>query len=92
MNDPYRIETTPTFERDFKRLDAAMARRVSKKIVHLAAHPELLGQPLRNMPRDLAGLHKYRVGDFRVLYWVYHSERLLRLYAVQHRSTVYRDL
>lgn len=92
MGDPFRIVTTPSFERDFRKLDATVARRVSNKIAHLAAHPELMGQPLRNTPADLAGLQKYRVGDFRVLYMIGHSERLLKLYAVQHRSTVYRDL
>ena len=92
MNEAYRVLSTPSFERDFRKLDATVARRVSKKISHLAAHPELMGQPLRNMPADLAGLHKHRVGNFRVLYWIDHTERLLKLYAVQHRSTVYRDL
>lgn len=92
MNEPYRVVSTPTFERDFRKLDDTVARRVSKKIAHLAAHPELMGQALHNMPADLAGLQKYRVGDFRVLYWIDHSERLLKLYAVQHRSTVYRGL
>ena len=92
MNGPYRVQSTPTFERDFKKLDATVARRVRKKIVDLAAHPERLGQSLRNMPNDLSGLHKCRAGDFRILYWIDQSERLLKLYAVQHRSTVYRDL
>jgi len=62
MNGPYRVQSTPTFERDFKKLDATVARRVRKKIVDLAAHPERLGQSLRNMPKDLSGLHKCRVG------------------------------
>jgi mRNA interferase RelE/StbE len=91
MADPFRIVTTPSFERDFKKLDATVARRVSKKILQLAAHPEM-GQPLRNMPEDLAGLRKYRVGDYRVLYWVDHELRAVKLYAVGHRSSIYQGL
>ena len=45
-----------------------------------------------NMPDSLSGLCKLRVGDYRILYWVYHGQKLLRLYRVQHRSEVYRDL
>jgi mRNA interferase RelE/StbE len=91
MNHPYRVETTPTFERDFKKLDKTIARRVSKKMFHLARHPEL-GLPLRNMPEDLAGIRKFRIGDYRVLYWADHALRVLKLYAVGHRSNVYQGL
>ena len=38
------------------------------------------------MPDDLAGLCKLRVGDWRILYWVYHPETLIRIYRIQHRS------
>lgn len=68
MGNPYHVVTTPSFERDFEKLDTSIARRVSNKIRQLATHPELLGQPLRNMPDDLAGLQKCRVGDYRLLY------------------------
>ena len=37
MVDPYRIETTPNFERGFKRLDPAIARRIISKVEQLAA-------------------------------------------------------
>jgi mRNA-degrading endonuclease RelE of RelBE toxin-antitoxin system len=39
----------------------------------------------------LAGLCKLRIGDWRMLYWVYHAEDLIRIYRIQHRSEVYRD-
>jgi mRNA interferase RelE/StbE len=92
MGSAFRIDTTPTFERDFESLDPSVARRVSRKIIHLASHPEEIGHPLKNMPSDLAGLRKYRIGDYRLLYWVDHSQRVIKLYAVQHRSIIYRDL
>lgn len=92
MIGPYRIVTTQSFERDFKSLDVSVALRVKKKMRHLASHPELLGQPLSNMPDDLAGLQKYRIGDYRLLFWVDHSRQLIKLYAVAHRSSIYRDL
>ena len=91
-SDVYRVETTYSFEQEFKKLDAAIARRVVRKLDHLAAHPELIAQPLRNPPRDLAGIHKYRVGDYRVLLWVDHKNRVITLHTVGHRSEVYRNL
>src|SRR6266480_3829621 len=44
-------------------------------------HRRLVG-----MPDDLAGLCKLRVGDWRILYWIYHSEEVVRIYRIQHRS------
>jgi len=92
MRSVYRVETTPRFERDFHKLDSQVGRRIMKKIDQLAAHPELVVQPLRNPPPDLAGLHKYRVGDYRILLWVDHQTRVLTLHAVAHRKEIYRHL
>ena len=44
------------------------------------------------MPDDLAGLCKLRIGDYRILYWIYHDKKVVRIYRVAHRSDVYRDL
>ena len=43
-------------------------------------------------PDDLAGLCKLRVGDYRILYWVYPAKKLIRIYRVQHCSEIYRQL
>jgi mRNA-degrading endonuclease RelE of RelBE toxin-antitoxin system len=56
----YRIETTPEFDQDLSSLDRALARRVIAKVEWLAEHPEALRFPLRRLPKDLKGLHKYR--------------------------------
>ena len=88
----YQLHTTPTFERAFKRLDSARARQVGQKLKWLSDHPEVLRQPMRYLPADLQGLQKYRVGDWRVLFWVDHANRVMTLYDVEHRSKIYRQL
>ena len=92
MSADYRVETTPNFEQEFKLFDPAVARRVRKKIDYLAANPELISQPLRNPPSELSGIHKYRIGDFRLLLWVDHRNHVITLQAVGHRSEIYRKL
>jgi mRNA interferase RelE/StbE len=88
----YRIQATPRFERDFNKLDPSIGRRVMKKIDQLARHPEMVTQPLRNPPPDIAGIRRYRVGDYRILLWVDHGARVLTLHAVAHRSEIYRGI
>lgn len=88
----YRVETTPEFDEDLESLDRAIARRIIRKVEWLAEHPETLRFPLRHLPKDLRGLHKYQVGDYRVLLWVDHEARVLTLYGVRHRRDVYDKL
>ncbi len=88
----YRIDTTPEFDRNVKALDPSIAARVIKKVEWLAQHPELLKNPLKGMPEDLKGLQKYKVGDYRVLFWAEHHHKTIILYGVEHRSAVYKKL
>jgi mRNA-degrading endonuclease RelE of RelBE toxin-antitoxin system len=82
----YQIETTPDFDRNIKALDPPIAARIIKKIEWLAEHPELLRSPLKNMPKDLKGLQKYKVGDHRILLWVDHNHESIILYAMESNT------
>jgi mRNA-degrading endonuclease RelE of RelBE toxin-antitoxin system len=88
----YRIETTPEFDEDLGGLDHAIAQRVIRKVEWLAEHPQALRLPLRHLPEELKGLHKYRVGDYRVLLWVDREAEVLTLYGVRHRREAYDQL
>ena len=88
----YRIDTAPEFDEDIENLDPAVAQRVIRKLEWLAEHPESLRFPLRHLPEGLKGLHKYRVGDYRVLLWVDHEAKVLTLYGVRHRDDIYGRL
>ena len=88
----YRIETTSEFDKDLGNLDRSVALRVVRKVEWLADHPEVLRFPLRHLPDDLKGLHKHKVGDYRVLLWVDHETEVLTLYGIRHRRDVYDQL
>ena len=54
----------------------------------------LSGDPGRGeaLQRDLAGLWKYRVRRFRLVYQIDRKARVLRLVAVGHRRSIYDEL
>ena len=87
----YRLQSTPTFDRAFQRLDPTIAKQVTKKLAWLSEHPETLQQPIKYVPVDLHGVQKYRVGDWRVVFWVDHTTRTMTLYTVEHRSRIYKQ-
>jgi len=86
----YQIKTTPTFDKDLKKLDRQIAKRIIKKIEFLAKNPKLLRYPIKYLPKDLEGLQKYRIGDWRILFWVDHKKKEIILYGVEHRKSIYK--
>ena len=68
-----------------------ISRRVLRRLMWLGENAaQMIHYQLTNMPDDLVGLCRLRVGDYRIIYWVYHREQNLKVYRIQHRSEVYR--
>jgi mRNA interferase RelE/StbE len=89
----YRIEISPKADAQLRALDPAIGSAVERKIIWLAENAVvMIHRRLVGMPDDLSGLCKLRVGDWRILYWLYHPEKIVRIYRVQHRSEAYRTL
>jgi mRNA interferase RelE/StbE len=76
----YRVEVGPKARTQLDELDAAVGAAVERKIIWLAQHAaNIVHRRLVGMPDDLAGLCKLRVGDWRILYWIYHAEKIVRI-------------
>ena len=89
----YRIEVGSKARTQLDELDAAVGAAVERKIIWLAQNAAVIvHRRLVGMPDDLSGLCKLRVGDWRILYWIYQAEQMVRIYRIQHRSEVYREL
>lgn len=52
----------------------------------------IVHHPLTSLPDDLRGLCRVRAGDYRVLYWLYSEEKIIKVYEIEHRSRKYRSL
>jgi mRNA-degrading endonuclease RelE of RelBE toxin-antitoxin system len=90
---PHQVEVGGKADAQLAGLDAAIGASVERKIHWLAEDAAVMvHRRLVGMPEDLAGLCKLRVADYRILYWVYPAKKLVRIYRIQHRSEVYRQL
>ena len=87
----YKIVYTEGFEKDIKKLDKSVTKRIIDKILETAKNPYNV-KTLKYSPKGLSDLCKLRAGDWRILFWVDHSEKTISLYTVEHRSRIYRDL
>ena len=81
----YNIVYKKSVQRDLKKLSKAEAHRVLKQI------EEELSKNAETYPalkRQFAGLRKYRVGDYRVIYAILGDEVLVL--RIGHRKDVYK--
>jgi mRNA interferase RelE/StbE len=81
----YNIVYKKSVQNDLKKLPKVEARRVLDQIEeelskNASSYPVLKGQ--------FAGLRKYRVGDYRVIYAILHDEVVIL--RVGHRKDVYK--
>ena len=85
---PLRPDIPPHVASVIRSLHPDLKALIKSAIRAIAANPEC-GEPLK---RELAGLHKYRVRRFRIVYSIDQKKRIIRLMAVGHRRTVYEEL
>jgi mRNA interferase RelE/StbE len=84
----YIVHFTDEAEREIERLDPTVRRRIIKRLAWLAENIEnIRAEPLTG---PLAGLFKFQVGDYRVLYDVFKEDRIILIHAVGHRRDIYK--
>jgi mRNA interferase RelE/StbE len=85
----YSVQFRPGLERDLKRLPRQMLGRVDAVLVGLAENPRPGGcVKLTGATR----LWRVRVGDWRIVYEIDDSRRIVDVHFVAHRREAYRGL
>ena len=64
-------------------------KRAIKAALHALGRDPAIGEPF---VRELEGLWKYRVRRFRIVYSVNRGKRVVRIFAVGHRRTIYETV
>lgn len=85
----YTVETTPRFDREFKKLDAYTKRLlkawIEKNLIG-CTDPRAHGKALT---ANLKGLWRYRVGDYRLICDIDDNRLLILALDVGHRREIY---
>jgi len=87
MTARYQIELTPAARRDLKSVPARVRKQIDKRILALAENPY---PPGSKKLRGVEGLHRVRVGDYRILYIVEAKRLVAVIVTIGHRRDVYR--
>ena len=87
----YRVETTARFRKEFKKLD-----RYTQKILKSWMEKHLIGceDPRatgKGLTANLAGLWRYRIGDYRLICEIEDEKLVILALTIGHRSEIYRQ-
>ncbi len=88
MTPRWQVETTEQFDRDFKKLDRAIQRRVMAYLEEV----EKLDDPRqrgKGLTANHTGVWRYRVGDHRILAQIIDNSLTVLTLTVDHRKDVY---
>ncbi len=83
------VEITDVAERQLRKLDPPVQRRILEWLddrIEGGKNPRHFGETLRG---DLAGLWRYRVGDYRIVCQIRDDRLLVLALAIGHRREVY---
>lgn len=85
----YKVLTTDSFDKQFKKLDSSIQKIIKKWIdKHLVGceNPRLSGKGLTS---NLSGYWRYRIGDYRLIAEILDNELIIIAISIAHRSDVY---
>jgi mRNA interferase RelE/StbE len=85
--EPYEIRLQSEAVAEFQALSPGIRDRVREKLLWLGEHAE----EVRHLPlrKDLAGLYKRRVGDYRIIYQIIKEARIITIQKIGHRREIY---
>ena len=87
----YAVETTPRFDREFKKLDKYTQRMIKAwidKNLEGCEDPRAHG---KGLTANRSGQWRYRIGDYRLICSIHDNELVILTLTVGHRREVYKQ-
>ena len=82
----YTVEIVARAEKEYLKLPEATRKRVRKKILSLEENP----RPFGSKKLKETDYHRFRVGDFRVIYRINDGQKTVKVLSIAHRKEAYR--
>lgn len=86
----FRVETTPRFDREFKKLD-----RYTQRMLKAWIEKHLIGcndprQTGKGLTANLSGQWRYRIGDYRMICLIEDDRLVILALSIGHRRDIYK--
>ncbi len=83
----YKLYWKESVDKDLRRIPPAIIHRLVKEAESLPADPA----PVNSIKlKDTENTYRLRVGDYRIIYYVDHTEKEIVISRIRHRKDAYR--
>ena len=87
----FKVHLSPHAAREFKKLDPQTKEKIRHTIDSLRQNP-VSGSSIKRLKGMLREYHRYRIGDYRIVYTVSQKTHEVFIDYIQHRKDVYREI
>lgn len=84
----YEIYFKSSAEKELQKLDPRLIKLIIRKIEVLSINPRIAGAI--KLKGNTA--YRYRVGEYRIIYEVDDLKRIVSIFRIRHRRSVYKDI
>ncbi|RCJ18306.1 plasmid stabilization protein [Nostoc minutum NIES-26] len=85
----YELLLTRKAQKFYEQVDASLAERLNRCFDQLRENP--YEHPnIKRLKGSFAGLFRYRVGDWRIVYQIDEAQLIITILLIAHRSDVYQ--
>ncbi len=81
----YTVYLTDEAQKFLDKCDNSISRAIIKRLEYLSINPRA-GKPLT---ANLAGYYSLRIGNYRALYQIKHTELMILVITIGHRKNIY---
>ena len=86
----YRVETTASFDKDFKKLDRYTQKMIKSWIVKNLVNCENLRAHGKDLTVNRSGQWRYRIGDYRMICVIEDDRLVILALNIGHRREVHK--
>ncbi len=86
----YSVETTASFDKQFKKLDIYTKRIIKAWIEKNLINCENPRQHGKGLTANLSGLWRYRIGDYRLICIIEDNKLVITALNIGHRREIYK--
>ena len=86
----YNIQTTPRFDKEFRKLDRYTQQMIKawiEKYLIDSPNPSLHG---KGLTANRSGQWRYRIGDYRLICMIQDNELIILALSIGHRREIYK--
>ena len=87
----FEIQLSPHAVRSLKKLDSETKEKIRRAIDTLRQNPSS-GPAIKRLKGLLREYYRYRAGDYRIIYEIRDTEKIISIFAVGHRKDIYQKI